>query len=289
MEAPIYDLKSPYIILQNAADLQPVSNNSSIPWSRPSRDPSTLHGSDGPFSSFVSHLLGEQLGGLNQVPLSPTELSTPTHTGVEKHTANLSTKNVIDTHISRGDLLAASKAVSSRFDIHRFGQRVATIMLARSAYKLGDTIIASIDFRRGHVPCFSFHAHLETSEEVEEALALRSNASILRATRRIHASQFENTIGARRIVSRFIIPLAATPDFKTSGVSLEWALRFEFTIKSKINADDSEVFDEIAADERGKIIAAAQELQTESFEVSIPVRVFGTIDTSTNYPSTFII
>ena len=210
-------------------------------------------------------------------------------TGIENPTTDLPTKSMIDTYILRGDPLAASKAVTSRFDIHRLGQRVATIMLARSAYKLGETIIASIDFRESHVPCFSFHAHLETSEEVEETLALRSNASILRATRRIHASQFESTLCARRIVSRFIIPIGATPDFKTSGVSLEWALRFEFTTKSGINVDDSEVFDEIAADERGKILAAAQELQTESFEVSIPVRVFGAIDTSTNDPSSFII
>lgn len=40
------------------------------------------------------------------------------------------------------------------FDIARNGQRVATVNLARSAYKLGETITAVIDLHNVQIPCY---------------------------------------------------------------------------------------------------------------------------------------
>lgn len=40
------------------------------------------------------------------------------------------------------------------FEIARNGQRVATVNLARPAYKLGETITAVIDFHNVQIPCY---------------------------------------------------------------------------------------------------------------------------------------
>ena len=279
-ELPVYDLKSPHIILQNTADIRPLGKDEHAPeHHHDTRSLDPTHDSHESFSSFVSHLLAVPVNGLASNPLSPIEYSSFGDGRDIYHSNRMSMKSLIELYILRGDPSVSKKINTNRFDIHRLGQRVATVMLGRPAYKLGDTIVVSIDFRHGHLLCCALYVHLETSEEIEETLALRSSASILRATRRIHSSRFETTLCARRILTRFLIPLGATADFRTSGVSLKWALRFEFTVKSDANIEDRrELLDDISIDERGSIMAAAHELQTESFEVSLPVRVFGTMD-----------
>ena len=182
----------------------------------------------------------------------------------------------IDLQLFRGDSLGKAGLGANRFEIHRTGRRVATIALGRTVYKLGDTIVASVDFCRAPIPCYSVHAHLESTEEVDETLALRSSASILRATRRTYASQFETTVCARRVAFKFTIPFGATPDFRTTGVGLKWTLRVEFNTKPQdVDGAEPELFEEVTADERGYITGAAQELVTDSFEVLVPLRVYG--------------
>jgi hypothetical protein len=76
------------------------------------------------------------------------------------------------------------------------------------------------------------------------------------------------------------IPAAATPEFITSGVSLEWKLRIEF-VTPRLGGDEAhaegDLLEEIARDERGVIVAAQQRLLAESFEVSVPIRVYGAV------------
>jgi RAB6A-GEF complex partner protein 2 len=221
----------------------------------------------------VARLLSESEG--NGGLLSPTHGVIP---DISDSSGQATVKDLIELAILRGNASTPSKLSPNRFDIHRGGQRVATIMLTRSAYRLGERLIAGLDFRDALVPCYAVHAFLETVEEVDESIALRSNASITRATRRIQASCFENSICARRLSLGFMIPTTAAPEFRTSSVQLKWNLRIEFTTgKESSDSADEGLIEEVAEDERGRVLAAAQELPCESFDVLVPIRVYGSI------------
>ena len=53
-------------------------------------------------------------------------------------------------------VLASSQrqGTSQMFEIARNGRRVASLSLARPAYKLGEAIIAVIDFSGAQIPCY---------------------------------------------------------------------------------------------------------------------------------------
>ena len=188
-------------------------------------------------------------------------------------------KESIDLAILRSNTATSSARGINRFEITRSGERVAVIMLARPAYRLGETVPVAIDFQDSDVACYSLHATLETSEVIDPAIALRSKASIHRATTRILASQIESTICAKKVLFNPMIPSTSTPEFITSGISLEWRLRFEFVTSRLGDAEEDEDIDdlmeEVARDERGVVKAAVQGLPCETFDVTVPLRVFG--------------
>ncbi|KAI4158147.1 MAG: hypothetical protein L6R39_000532 [Caloplaca ligustica] len=174
-----------------------------------------------------------------------------------------------------------SKVSANRFEIKRSGHRVAVIMLARPAYRLGEVIPIIVDLHTADIHCYSLHVTLETSERIDPTIAVRSQASISRISRKIHALQHESSISAHRMFFSLAIPNNATPEFVTSGVSLEWCLRCEFVTETREN-DEQEIeegpkglLEEVAEDERGVGLAAVQAMQCEAFDVQLPLRVYG--------------
>jgi len=185
--------------------------------------------------------------------------------------------------IMKSNLATDAHRSANRFEIARNGRRIAVIMLARPAYRLGETITAAIEFSDARIPCYAIHASLETCERVDPAISLRSDASIHRVTRRIHSSHSESTLFARRVAFSSTIPMQATPSFVTSGVSLEWNIVIEFvTARSNesggVSQDMSlDLLEGSSNDERGVIVTAVERLDCESFEIAVPLQVFGTV------------
>lgn len=137
--------------------------------------------------------------------------------------------------------LVESESSSNRFEIARNGLRVAVIVVDRPLHRLGETITAVVDFSEGQVPCASLRSTLETAEKISPALAVRSAATINRVTRKVHAARSENILFAKRAVFAPSIPATATPTFVTTGVSLDWSLRFEFgTIKPGVGHEEGQ-------------------------------------------------
>ncbi|CAK7275409.1 Golgi membrane exchange factor (Ric1p-Rgp1p) subunit [Sporothrix epigloea] len=129
-----------------------------------------------------------------------------------------------------------SNVSTNRFEIARNGRKVGTVMLVRPAYRLGETVTMVVDFSNADSRCYAVHAALETAEKiVDPKLALRSEASIQRVTRKVYASLSEVTLYARRFVFTATIPSGATPEFETTGISLEWKIRIEFVVPSDDN------------------------------------------------------
>ncbi|KAM3075232.1 Golgi membrane exchange factor (Ric1p-Rgp1p) subunit [Clarireedia jacksonii] len=281
-----HDLMLPHILLRDQARIQSISTNSSeslnlskklsidVAKSQKAKD-SNL----GDFLAYVDELLTKPRRNSSFGLLSPTEsIGSRRHSIVEEPTT---AKEAIDMAILRSNMAGESQQSANRFEIARSGKRVAVVMLARPAYRLGETITAAIDFTDAGIPCYAVHAALETSEKVDNSIALRSEASIFRVTRRIHVSHSESTLFARRINFSPTIPMSATPEFITSGVSLDWRIRIEFvtprlsTVDGEIVDLEPELLEEYTNDERGVIYAAVQGLECESFEIAVPIRVYG--------------
>ncbi len=275
---------SPYIILKDQARTFSVDTQLAIDESN-DRDQARSHKSQDSasedFLAYVDELLDKPRQNSSLGLLSPTATIPSRRKSVifeEPSTA----KEAIDLAILRSNISTSSNRNANRFEIARNGRRVAALMLARPAYRLGETISAVIDFKDADIPCYSIHASLETSEDVDPAIALRSAASIYRASRRVHASHSENTLFARRVVFSPTIPVSATPEFVTSGVSLNWKLRVEF-VTPRLTAEEEDegggdaLLEEVARDERGTVLAAVEGLLCESFEVAVSVRVYGAV------------
>ena len=270
---------SPHTILQNTASVSTVDNVQKagvIPGD--TSPPKVSSSSPTEFLSYVEKILETPHLESGLGLLSPTEIGSQSHTPMSEEPSTM--REMIDSAILRSNVATSTNRSANRFEITRSGERVAVIMLARPAYRLGEVVPITIDFQESDMSCYSLHATLETAETIDPVIALRSKASIQRVTRRIHASQFESTISARKILFSPIIPTTSTPEFITSSINLEWRLRFEFVTSRLGDAEEPEegiyeLMEEVARDERGCVQAAVQGLPCETFDVTVPLRVYG--------------
>ncbi|KAL8695180.1 MAG: hypothetical protein Q9218_000348 [Villophora microphyllina] len=230
-------------------------------------------------SVYIGQLLNNPRRHSNLGLLSPSasEMKSPTATPE----AIITAEEAITLAIQRSSAIKPSKISTTRFEIAKSGCPVAVIMLTRPAYRLGEVLPIVIDLHKSEIRCLSVYATVETSEHVEPTVALRSPASIWRVSRKILAAQHESTISATRVFFNLAIPSNAAPEFITSAVSLEWSLRFEFvTVRQIPNGEGSpegsgDLLEDLAKDERGSISAGVQALPCETFDVPLPLRVYG--------------
>lgn len=315
-----HDLMSPYIMLRDQARIRTLGMGDSLyvdrrPSVTEARDrngkdagpESTMNG----FLSYVDELVNNSRRGSGAGLLSPTAVTGSRRPSLLEEVN--SAKDAIDLAIIRSNLTAEGQQSANRFEIARNGRKVGVVMLARPAYRLGEVVTMAVDFSGSEVPCYAVHAALETSERVDPGLAMRSEASIHRASRKVHVSTSEATLFSRRMVFNPAIPITATPEFVTSGISLEWKIRLEFVVPSQdvepqpvedqaqedsdqegeqgqerrlIATEKSKpqhqgphpLLEEISRDDRGGLVlVAAENLACESFEVAVPLKVYGAV------------
>jgi len=345
-----HDLMSPYIILRDQARVhcvsKPHNQNDSSHKNRLLDAPTSTINS---FLSYADELLSRRTNDSGPGLLSPTAVPSSRRAstysaydgtphlypgGVPSPTA----KEAIDHAILRSNI-GTQQSSSNRFEIARNGRRVGVVTLARPAYRLGESVTLAIDFAGAEVLCLAVHAALETAERVvDPSLALRSEASVHRVTRKVYVASSESTMYARRTVFTPTIPVTATPEFVTSGIALEWKVRLEFVIpaqdehgphpgaagdvieeeeegedEEEQEQDETEdvshgrkqllphqhhhhhhhhqptrrdeqpphpLLEEISRDGRGGLVlVAAENVVCESFEVAVPLRVYGAVCT----------
>ncbi|KAL8706808.1 MAG: hypothetical protein Q9201_000179 [Fulgogasparrea decipioides] len=280
-----HDLMSPHVLLHSEPSISTLNEDSAI-GTKSSKDQlqAAVNFPDEGFNSYVGQLLDtpRQESNLGLISPAATEARSPVVVQEEFATVEEAITSAIQQSIS----VQPSKLSTTRFEISRSGSRVAVIMLARPAYRLGEVIPITIDLHKSDIQCFSLHVTLETAEHVDPSLALRSQASISRVSRKIHATQHESTISATRVCFNLAIPSNSTPEFVTSGVSLEWSLRFEFVTSNQIESEEDPegtphgLLEKVAEDERGSVLAAVEAMSCESFDVTLPLRVYGGISSS---------
>lgn len=231
------------------------------------------------FLSYVDEILGHGIRRDSSNSLYSTA-ALQKEISVESASGAHSCKDAIDLAIIRSNQSSTTNMSANRFEITRNGRRIATVVLNRPSHRLGETVIAMVDFSNAALPCYSLRGTLETSEKIAPSLALRSNTSIVRATRRVHASYFENTLFSTRVVFSPSIPVSGTPTILTSGVNLEWELKFEFVTTSfyaedEVGPSGVNLLQTVGQDDRGTVLASMEHLSSTSFEVAIPLTVYG--------------
>ena len=223
--------------------------------------------------SYVQDLL-KPTQDPSQGLLSPTEPTTSFPPEAGK--AHFCTEDIINGILTRG--FTWPKIGPSRYQIKRDGEHVAVLLLTRPSYRIGESIPIVVDFRKAETPCHSLRISLESLELIDPAVALRSELSTQRMTRKVHASRSEYASYGSRISFSLTIPINGTPNFATSNIELIWQLRIEFSIMKGSIRDMtySQFMEEIVKDDRGRILAAKDKARCDSLEVNIPLRVFGT-------------
>lgn len=299
-----HDLMSPYILLQDSARTKSISmppNSSGFPAfpAKADQKPKAPKQSLEDFLRYTERLVVSPMDS-NGALLSPTTPTSPMmspslsrrQSQAEPQPTN--TKEAIDFAILRSNRSDQSGTASSsnRFNIARSGQPVAVLTLLRPTYRLGETVIGTIDFTDpttlpqdpARATSYSVNIELESAERVDPSLALRSGSSIQRVTRKVHASARENALFARSVSFSLAIPPQAAPSFETTGVSLLWRLRVEFTTErqpAQMSWSDhgqepgEELLEEIGRDERGMNLLAKERLLAETFEIAVPLKVYG--------------
>lgn len=275
-----HDLMQPYVILRDLAQTAVIDGTPQDTAQVTSPAAAAAESSAQEFLTYVDTLLDKN----RRRQSSSGTLDAAS--AISKSTDLQQAKHAINRAILLSNQVTADgDRAPNRFEIARDAKHVAVIILNRASHRLGETVVATVDFCDAQLQSFSIHATLETTEKVNPALALRSASSISRVTRKIYASHSEITLFARRVVFSPFIPVSATPTLLTSGVNLNWGLRFEFATVTQTSHNDGEhaeapsLLEEIVRDERGVIQAAAEYAECETFEVTIPLTVYGDITT----------
>ncbi|KKA26258.1 hypothetical protein TD95_000013 [Thielaviopsis punctulata] len=301
-----HDLMKPYILLQDTAKTRPLSKSSARSKPAVKGEAQDPYDSKEGFLSYVNEILRRSAQSPTSGLLSPTAM--PTSRRPSLFEEPITAKESIDLAILRSNMALNGKQSPNKFEIARNGQRVAVVMLSRPAYRLGETVTIAVDFGRAEIPCYAIHAALETTEKIDASLAVRSEASVHRVTKKTMCLASEATLYSRRFVFMPTIPITATPEFITSGISFEWKVRLEFVVPSSTavkgvgsanghsastmtthasgNGPDAAgrmphpLLEQISRDEKGGLVMVAVEnLICESFEVAVPLRVYGTVGT----------
>jgi hypothetical protein len=136
---------------------------------------------------------------------------------------------------------------------------------------------------------------LESAEDIDPSVSVRSQSSVYRATRRVHGTKTEWTTFARRVQLAFAIPTGAAPTFETSSGNLNstmlrlvrhhWSLRLEFhtSLSPEPNPDDpqhpsvsQDLLKLADEDDRASTYVATDTLYCETFDCHVPVVVLPT-------------
>lgn len=284
-----HDLMQPHVILKDLAVTRQVDNDEQdYAVNQPTMN--EIDASNTKFLEFVDSLLDRNRR--RQSSSSIMMESFKSTVGNIGSTQNEMLK-AIDHAIMTSNYIGVASDTSTspnRFEIASGGRRIAVVTIDRPLHRLGEEVNVVVDLSNSEVVCSSLRATLETCERVDPSVAVRSAATITRVTRKIYVSRAENVLLAQRSVFAPTIPVSVSPTFMTTGVSLDWYVKLEFgTVRSpeevEAQQNDSDpatnikpsLLENILEDERGIVSVAVESLDCDTFEVSIPITVYGDV------------
>ncbi|KAI9034386.1 Rgp1-domain-containing protein [Hyaloraphidium curvatum] len=167
-------------------------------------------------------------------------------------------------------MLACQQNSRATFDICKNTEHVAQFVLARTSFRIGDSVVGIIKFHKGTVPCYQISVFLEAVETVRPEFVPRQGHPPAQS-RRILAEHHEFCLNTKRTQVLLPIPTNCTPDFVTTAVSLSYGIRIEFITGARDRMQTTRhVPDAAAVHSHGAAVA-----EVESFDCTIPIKVYG--------------
>ncbi|WFD30731.1 Golgi membrane exchange factor (Ric1p-Rgp1p) subunit [Malassezia sp. CBS 17886] len=222
-----FDMLNPIIVLQSPASVRRVRDSGERgargAGARGSAEP---HASGGqPGTVEASRALSGVAGARDGAPLA-------------EYIATLLSEDAAHATAGRGDaappagcrdavMQLTKNAGKISYDIAKDGHIAAVLTLARSKYRLGDTVqaIVCMNAADARVRIVRLTATLESHEEVYAGMATMPAPRAQKRTRQVHATHDELTLDTRQTGIMLQIPSGATPDFSTNGIQHRWTLR----------------------------------------------------------------
>ncbi|KAF9314801.1 hypothetical protein BG003_003783 [Podila horticola] len=272
---PVYDLMSPVILHKDTSVSGLVGQGGSRTLDKPNANPKMARKQ---FEDYVDELV-------RNIRPNSDEFS-PTHTRelTRRESDAYKDEEMIhsQTCLEKVAMLSRSASAAS-YDICKNNVPVAKLSLIKTRFKLGETVHGVISFTTREIPTYQISVTLETVEAIEPNYACRSAAQTAKLTKRVHAELHESCIDTMRTSFALCIPPTATPEFKTSTLTLKWYVRVEF-ITGPANQPR---FKMTTVDERRSQYQAVESLTTESFDCSVPIQVYPTsYETGALFPPT---
>jgi hypothetical protein len=85
-----------------------------------------------------------------------------------------------------------------------------------------------LNFNGSDIPTYHVNITLESYEEIEQSIALKSQQQIKKITRKIHSEHHEFCLNSQRVAFSLPIPMMATPDFHTTGGKILHYIKLAF-------------------------------------------------------------
>ncbi|RKP06086.1 reduced growth phenotype protein 1, partial [Thamnocephalis sphaerospora] len=102
------------------------------------------------------------------------------------------------------------------FNLSLNGQRVALLRLAKTTFRLGDTVRGMLDFANAALSCYHVSIGLETVETIVPGHARGNAHNVERITRRRHTEWHAHCHSLSKLGFALVVPPELSPDFETS-------------------------------------------------------------------------
>ena len=166
-----------------------------------------------------------------------------------------------------------SQALKSRFDIVRSGKKIATVILSKPVFRVGENVVFVVDYAGAALKCFHITASLETEEAISCDLLKQFKNQIddvelnqfptidtSAMTRRVYSQSTMSTYSLSKTPFEFTIPATASPQFSTSSISLRWVLKIDFITSPTPTAEEESILSQ-------------QEINEEEDQQTVPALV----------------
>ncbi|KAI9274409.1 Rgp1-domain-containing protein [Phascolomyces articulosus] len=311
---PIYDLMNPVVMYKDEAIVEQFSEEDFKKPKLHMRRASSKSASDKARSDFLDYVNELSLHSTENESIS--EITRRESDAYDEPTEEQKQDDDDDTAEKRMFGRACAQIVSritnssrkAMFDICKNNQRVAQLHMTKTAYRLGEAVQGVLDFEHAILPTYEVSILLESSEVVESDIALRPTQQISRISRKCYAEHHSFCLSHRRLAFSLPIPSIASPEFQTTGVKLQYYLKFEFIVTQKTatttatttsstttnnnnnttanhsspsssskttNNSIPASYIPINVDERHRHYQSAQDVDVSTFDCQIPIRVYG--------------
>ncbi|XP_053657770.1 RAB6A-GEF complex partner protein 2 [Anopheles marshallii] len=187
------------------------------------------------------------------------------------------------------------------FMINNKWGKVGRFCLFKSAYKLGEDIVATIDFSCGTIKCVQLSVTLQCEEtelnsgnssavvttDTKHELAGSDDADPSEAAnepeRHKHISRVTNyskhhevCLGMLQTQVILPIPLHVTPTFRTNLVEVSWRLHFQFVTSTNAELSSEILLDRTTANEDELEWVAPTDIAIETMIWSLPITIYPT-------------